>query len=129
MQASSILFAINGLAGWGGLRAEDFTAFLLLSGHYTRVSLRCPCSWSVLVTLGCRIPVLAAFCHVPNYTVYLIFQVFGGQHFYVTAYKALKHKSTNMDVLIMLATSIAYVYSVSLILVSLRNRTAGRRGH
>ena len=33
-----------------------------------------------------------------------------------------------MDVLIMLATSIAYVYSVSLTLVSLGNRTAGRRG-
>lgn len=40
-------------------------------------------------------------------------QIFGGQYFYVTAYKALKHRTTNMDVLIMLATSIAYVYSVS----------------
>ena len=33
----------------------------------------------------------------------------------MTAYKALKHKTTNMDVLIMLATSIAYVYSVSIV--------------
>ena len=44
----------------------------------------------------------------------------------MTAYNALKHKSTNMDVLIMLATSIAYVYSVSLTLVSLGNRTAAK---
>ena len=34
----------------------------------------------------------------------------------MTAYKALKHRTTNMDVLIMLATSIAYVYSVSIVL-------------
>ena len=45
--------------------------------------------------------------------------MFGGQYFYVTAYKALKHKTTNMDVLIMLATSVAYVYSVSIVLTDL----------
>lgn len=46
-------------------------------------------------------------------------QVFGGQYFYVTAYKALKHRTTNMDVLIMLATSIAYVYSIIVVAVAM----------
>jgi len=40
-------------------------------------------------------------------------QVFGGYQFYVSAYKSLKHCAANMDVLIALATSIAYGYSVS----------------
>ncbi|XP_078602292.1 copper-transporting ATPase 1-like isoform X1 [Branchiostoma floridae x Branchiostoma japonicum] len=45
-------------------------------------------------------------------------QIFGGRHFYVTAYKSLKHKSTNMDVLIMLSTTIAYVYSVIVLIIA-----------
>ena len=50
-----------------------------------------------------RYPFILSFC----------FQVFGGYQFYVSAFKSLRHKSTNMDVLIALATTIAYVYSVS----------------
>ncbi|CAL9145327.1 unnamed protein product [Musa hybrid cultivar] len=36
-----------------------------------------------------------------------------GKRFYVAAYKALKHWSTNMDVLVVLGTSASYFYSVS----------------
>jgi Cu+-exporting ATPase len=42
-----------------------------------------------------------------------IVMVFAGQLFFVSAYKALSHCNTNMDVLITLATSITYFYSVS----------------
>ncbi|XP_010282904.1 PREDICTED: copper-transporting ATPase 1 isoform X1 [Phaethon lepturus] len=49
-------------------------------------------------------------------------QVFGGWHFYIQAYKALKHKTANMDVLIVLATSIAFIYSFVILLVAMAEK-------
>ncbi|XP_071476855.1 copper-transporting ATPase 2-like [Diadema antillarum] len=49
-------------------------------------------------------------------------QFLGGRYFYVQAYKALKHRTANMDVLIMMATSTAYVYSVIIVIVALARK-------
>ncbi|CAL8272128.1 unnamed protein product [Boreogadus saida] len=49
-------------------------------------------------------------------------QFIGGRYFYVQAYKALKHRSANMDVLIVLATTIAFTYSLVVLLVAMAER-------
>uniref|UniRef100_A0A8U8BL65 P-type Cu(+) transporter n=1 Tax=Geospiza parvula TaxID=87175 RepID=A0A8U8BL65_GEOPR len=46
-------------------------------------------------------------------------QFLGGWYFYVQAYKSLRHKTANMDVLIVLATTIAYVYSCVILVVAI----------
>ena len=46
-------------------------------------------------------------------------QFFIGKQFYIGAYKALKNKSANMDVLVALGTSAAYFYSLYLSIMSL----------
>ncbi|KHN77060.1 Copper-transporting ATPase 1 [Toxocara canis] len=46
-------------------------------------------------------------------------QVFGGRYFYVQSWKALKHRTANMDVLIVLATTIAYVYSILVLMIAI----------
>ncbi|KAM9039778.1 copper-transporting ATPase 2 isoform 1-T2 [Sarcophilus harrisii] len=49
-------------------------------------------------------------------------QFLGGWYFYVQAYKSLKHRTANMDVLIVLATSIAYAYSLVILVVAIAEK-------
>lgn len=44
-----------------------------------------------------------------------IIQIFMGASFYVSAYKSLRHKSANMDVLIMMGTTAAWLYGIVMI--------------
>lgn len=49
----------------------------------------------------------------------MLFKFFGGRYFYVQSWKAVKHRSANMDVLVVLATSIAFIYSVTIIMLAI----------
>lgn len=46
-------------------------------------------------------------------------QIFGGRYFYAASWKAIKHGNANMDVLIVLATTISYTYSIVVLLLAI----------
>lgn len=46
-------------------------------------------------------------------------QIFGGRYFYSASWKAIKHGNANMDVLIVLATTIAYAYSIIVLFLAI----------
>ncbi|XP_022104586.1 copper-transporting ATPase 1-like isoform X2 [Acanthaster planci] len=54
-----------------------------------------------------------------------IVQFVGGRYFYVQAYRAVRHKTANMDVLIVMATLIAYFYSVVVVAVAMIKKDEG----
>ena len=62
---------------------------------------------------------VTSFCSTnKNFSIPYL-QIISGRYFYIQAYKSLKHKSANMEVLIVLATTIAYLYSIIVVIVNM----------
>ncbi|KAL6726608.1 hypothetical protein Aduo_008563 [Ancylostoma duodenale] len=67
-------------------------------------------------------PILSPALSLDNLLLLLLctpVQVIGGRYFYVASWKAIRHGNANMDVLIVLATTIAFTYSLLVLIVAL----------
>ncbi|KAK6058479.1 e1-E2 ATPase [Cooperia oncophora] len=67
-------------------------------------------------------PILSPALSLDNLLLLLLctpVQVIGGRYFYVASWKALRHGQANMDVLIVLATTIAFTYSILVLIIAL----------
>ncbi len=57
------------------------------------------------------LPYMWGISAISQFIIATLVQFISGKHFYKGAYRALKNKSTNMDVLVALGTSVIYLYS------------------
>nr|CDS31916.1 copper transporting ATPase 1 [Hymenolepis microstoma] len=67
-------------------------------------------------------PMLSPGLSWENFIMFLLaspVQFISGRHFYSRAYQSLKHGMANMDVLLVIASSIAYTYSVVVVLIAM----------
>jgi len=75
-----------------------------------------------LISMSRDFGLIGAWSHAPWMNFFFLFlatpvQFYTGIDYYVGGYKALRNKSTNMDVLIALGSSVAYFYSLAILVL------------
>ncbi|XP_037291835.2 copper-transporting ATPase 2 isoform X3 [Rhipicephalus microplus] len=127
-----------------GFEASPATVNKLDVDHLTHVAEIRKWRRAFLISLICGIPTMVVMvyfmafadignhcCLIPGLSLenLLLFifaspvQFLGGRHFYLPAFRALRHGMANMDVLVMLATNVSYLYSVIILLYFVATRS------